>query len=112
MEYITVAGHPEPVPTSAKAVELLQDRLDKARAKAGPGGAAEVEAYERRIGERIGTLLAGGMPSIDLATMRSIADFVNVPEEPEPEDTGLGKVLRGIRRILPEREHREEEFTD
>lgn len=112
MEHITVAGHPEPIPTSAKAAELLQDRLDSARQKAGPDGAAEVEAYEKKIGERIGMLLKGGMPSIDLATMRSITDYVNIPDEPEEPESGLGRVLRGIRSVLPEREHREERFDD
>lgn len=111
MEHITVAGHPEPVPVSPRAVELLHDRLESARAKAGPDGAAEVAAYEARIGERIGTLLEDGMPSIDLATMRAIADFVNTPELPETPVSGFSRLLRGISEAMPSRKVREEDWN-
>ena len=35
MEHITVAGSPDPVPTSAVAEKLLRDRLDATRQKRG-----------------------------------------------------------------------------
>ena len=67
MEHITVAGSPDPVPTSAVAEKLLRDRLDATRQKRGDEAA---ERLETLVGERIATLLEAGTPSIDFATMR------------------------------------------
>lgn len=104
MEHITVAGHPEPVAMSATAARLMRERLDQARDRRGD---ADSDAYETRIGQRIGVLLEGGMPSIDMATMRAIVDFVETPEEPEDaEPTGLGKVFKGINERLERRGYR------
>lgn len=99
MEQITVAGHPKPVPTSAVAAALLTQRLEAAREKR---GAEAAEVLEVLVGERIGTLLEEGVPSIDLATMRSIVDFVETPEE-EDTASGLGRALRGIREKAAQR---------
>lgn len=99
LEQITVAGHSEPIPTSPVAARLLEDRLESAREKR---GAEAAENLERLVGERIGTLLEGGMPSIDFATMRSIVDFVETPEE-EDNASGLGRTVRGIREKLAQR---------
>lgn len=93
MEQITVAGHPEPVPASAVAARQLAERLDKVRATRGVEAA---EALEILVGQRIGTLLEGGMPSIDVATMRAIVDYVEIPEE-EDNSTALGRAVQGIR---------------
>ena len=99
VEQITVAGHSEPIPTSPVAARLLNERLGTAREKRGDEAA---ENLERLVGERIGTLLEGGMPSIDFATMRSIVDFVETPEE-EDTASGLGRTVRGIREKLAQR---------
>ncbi|WP_193106090.1 hypothetical protein [Brachybacterium sp. FME24] len=99
MEHITVAGHPEPFPASAVAEALLQQRLETARETR---GAAAAENLEVLVGTRIGTLLEEGMPSIDLATMRSIVDFVETPEE-EDTATGVGRALRGVKEKLAQR---------
>lgn len=100
MEQIAVAGHPEPIPASPVAARLLADRLDTARQKRGEEAAAHLETL---VGQRIGTLLAGGMPSIDVATMRSIVDFVETPAEEEDNPSGLGRAVRGIREKLAQR---------
>ena len=101
MEQITVAGHPEPVPTSPVAARMLADRLETAREKRGDEAAAHLETL---VGQRIGTLLAGSaMPSIDVATMRAIVDFVETPAEEEAEATGLGRAVRGIKDKLAQR---------
>ena len=100
MEQITVAGHPEPVPASEVAARLLQQRLDSVRDHRGEAAAT---ALEKLVGARIGSLLAGGMPSIDVATMRSIVDYVELPSEDEPEPTGLGKAFRGMKDKLAQR---------
>lgn len=99
MEQITVAGHPEPVPTSAVAAGLLTQRLETARETR---GAEAADALEVLVGERIGTLLQEGMPSIDMATMRSIVDFVETAEEKD-NASGLGRTVRGIREKLAQR---------
>ena len=78
MEHITVAGSPDPVPTSAVAEKLLRDRLDATRQKRGDEAA---ERLETLVGERIATLLEAGTPSIDFATMRSIVDYIELPDE-------------------------------
>ncbi|MEE1619652.1 hypothetical protein [Brachybacterium sp. J153] len=100
MELITVAGHPEPVKASPVAARLLHERLDSVRDSRGDQAAA---ALERLVGERIGTLLAAGTPSIDVATMRSIVDYIELPSEDEPAPTGLGKTLQGIKDKLAQR---------
>ncbi|MGP9539102.1 hypothetical protein ACT3SP_13900 [Brachybacterium sp. AOP43-C2-M15] len=99
MEHITVAGHPEPIPASPVAVSLLQQRLEVVREKRGEEAA---DALEVLVGKRIGTLLADGMPSVDLATMRSVVDFVETPEE-EDSASGLGRALRGVKEKLEQR---------
>jgi len=100
LEQITVAGHPEPIPASPVAARMLADRLETAREKRGDEAAAHLETL---VGQRIGTLLAGGMPSIDVATMRAIVDFVETPAEEEDEATGLGRAVRGIKDKLAQR---------
>ena len=99
MEHITVAGHSEPFPASAVAVALLQQRLETARETR---GAEAAEKLETLVGERIGSLLEEGMPSIDMATMRSIVDFVETPEE-EDTASGIGRTLRGVKEKLAQR---------
>lgn len=100
MDQITVAGHPDPIPASTVAAAMLQQRLEAAREKR---GAEAAERLEVMVGERIGTLLEGGMPSIDVATMRSIVDFVETPVEDEGPSSGLGRVLRDIREKTSQR---------
>lgn len=93
MEQITVAGHPEPIPASPVAERLLKQRLEATREKR---GAEAADALEVLVGERIGTLLEGGMPSIDMATMRSIVDFVETPVEDE-STSNLGRMVQGLK---------------
>lgn len=93
MDQITIAGHPDPIPVSPVAAARLAQRLDAVRESR---GAEAAENLERLVGTRIGELLAEGMPSIDLATMRSIVDFVETPVEDE-ETSGLGRMVQGIR---------------
>ena len=93
MEQITVAGHPEPVPASAVAARLLAERLESVRESRGADAA---DNLEQLVGERIGTLLEGGMPSIDVATMRAIVNYVEIPEE-EDTSTALGRAVQGLR---------------
>lgn len=99
MEHLTVAGHPEPVPASEVAAALLRRRLDEVRESRGQEAAQKLETM---IGERLGTLLADGAPSIDVATMRSIVDYVEIPAE-EESTSGLGKAISGIREKLAQR---------
>lgn len=99
MEHLTVAGHPEPVPASEVAAALLRRRLDEVRESRGQEAAQKLETM---IGERLGTLLDGGAPSIDVATMRSIVDYVEIPAE-EESTSGLGKAISGIREKLAQR---------
>lgn len=94
MEQITVAGHPDPIPTSEVAARLLRERLDQVRESRGEEDATRLETM---IGERLGTLLAGGAPSIDVATMRSVVEYIELPSEDEPEPTGLGKVFADLK---------------
>lgn len=94
MEQITVAGHPEPIPVSPVAARQLRERLETVREERGEDAAG---ALETLVGRRIGTLLEGGMPSIDVATMRSIVDYVELPSEDAPPPTGLGKVFHDLR---------------
>jgi hypothetical protein len=94
MEQITVAGHPEPVPASPVAARLLRERLESVREQRGPEAADHLEEL---VGRRIGTLLDGGAPSIDVATMRSIVEYIELPSEDEPPPTGLGKVVQDLR---------------
>ncbi|GAA1323197.1 hypothetical protein GCM10009592_05260 [Brachybacterium rhamnosum] len=100
MEQITVAGHPEPVPASEVAARLLRQRLDSVRDERGDAAA---DKLEKLVGARIGTLLANGTPSIDVATVRAIVDYVELPAEDEAEPTGLGKTIRGIKDKLAQR---------
>lgn len=99
MEQITIAGHAEPVPASGAAVALLEQRLQAARDQR---GAEQAEALEVLVGERLGSLLEGGMPSIDLATMRSVVDFVETASE-EDTASGLSRVLRDLREKAAQR---------
>lgn len=98
MEQITVSGSPEPVPASPIAARLLRERLESVRGSRGPEAAAQLEEL---VGRRIVTLREGGMPSIDLATMRSIVDYVELPEEPEP--TGMGRAVAEMKDKLARR---------
>ncbi|MDN5822050.1 MAG: hypothetical protein L0H39_11235 [Brachybacterium sp.] len=93
MDQITVAGHPDPIPASPVAAALLHRRLETARETR---GAEASENLEKLVGARLGQLLAEGVPSIDLATMRSIVDFVETPAE-EEDTSGLGRMVQGIR---------------
>jgi hypothetical protein len=94
VEEVTLAGRDEPFPMSEVAARRLDERLDEARAGR---SAAEAEAFEERIADRIAARLADGTPSIDVATMRSIVDFIDTPgEEEEPEPTGLGKMVSNL----------------
>ena len=93
MDQIAVAGHPDPIPASPVAAALLTQRLETARETR---GAEAAETLENLVGARIGQLLEEGMPSIDLATMRSIVDFVETPVEDE-DTSGLGRMVQGIR---------------
>lgn len=92
MEQLTVAGHPDPVPASEVAARLLRDRLDAVRSARGEEDAGTLEEL---IGARLGSLLAGGMPNIDVATMRSVVNYIELPSEDEPEATGLGRTMQG-----------------
>lgn len=100
MEHITVAGHPEPVPASAAAARMLVERLDAVRETRGQDAADGLEAL---VGGRIGVLLEGGTPSIDVATMRAIIQFVELPSEDEDEPTGIKGAMQGIRDKLAQR---------
>lgn len=99
MEQITVAGSPEPIPASPVAEKLLRQRLETAREKRGDEAA---DNLEKLVGQRLASLLEEGMPSIDLATMRSIVDFVETPEE-EDDASGLGRALQGVKEKLAQR---------
>lgn len=98
MEQISVAGHPEPVPASAAAERMLRQRLDAAREERGQEAADGLEVL---VGRRIGVQLAGGVPSIDVATMRAIVDHVELPAEDEP--TGIKGAFQGIKDKLAQR---------
>ncbi|UEJ81823.1 hypothetical protein Bra3105_13345 [Brachybacterium halotolerans subsp. kimchii] len=100
MELISVAGHPEPVPASAAAERMLRDRLETARESRGQQAADGLEVL---VGERIGVLLGGGMPSIDVATMRAIVDHVELPSEDEDEPTGIKGAFQGFKDKLAQR---------
>lgn len=100
MEHISIAGRPEPVPVSAAAERMLRERLEEAR---GSRGDAAADGLEALVGQRIGVLLEGGMPSIDVATMRAIVDHVELPAEDEEEPTGIGRALQGIKDKLAQR---------
>lgn len=93
MEQITVAGLPEPVSVSAVAARQLTERLQTVRETR---GAEAAENLETLVGKRIGTLLEAGMPSIDVATMRAIVNYVEIPEE-EDTSTPLGRAVQGLR---------------
>lgn len=92
MEQLTVTGHPDPIPASEVAARMLRDRLDAVRSTRGEEAAGALEGL---IGARLGSLLAGGMPSIDVATMRSVVDYIELPSEDDPEATGLGRTMQG-----------------
>ena len=100
MELITVAGHPEPVKASPVAARLLREKLEATREKRGEDAA---DRLENLVGARIGSLLAAGTPSIDVATMRSIVDYIELPSEDEPEPTGLGRAVQGLKDKLAQR---------
>jgi hypothetical protein len=93
VEHIAVAGHPDPVPASSSAARLLHERLDTVREQRGEEAS---QALETLVGRRIGTLLEDSVPSIDVATMRAIVDYVELPEE-EDTATGMGRALRGLK---------------
>src|SRR5690625_5587757 len=84
MEHITVAGRPEPIPASEVAARLLRQRLETVREERGADAA---DALEALIGARLGTLLEEGKPSIDVANMKAVADYAEVPGE---EDNASG----------------------
>lgn len=94
MDQITVAGHTDPIPVSPIAAERLRQKLETVRASRGAEAADHLETL---VGTRIGKLLEEGMPSIDLATMRAIVDFVDTPSEDEPEPTALGRMVQGLK---------------
>lgn len=99
MEQITVAGHPEPIPASEVAVRLLQQRLEAVREERGADAA---DALEALIGARLGSLLEEGKPSIDVANMRAIVDYAEIPEE-EDNASAVGRALRGVQDKLAQR---------
>src|SRR5690625_6692907 len=78
MEHITVAGHPEPIPASEVAARLLRERLESVREERGADAA---DALEKLVGARLGALLEEGKPSIDVANMRAVVDYADIPEE-------------------------------
>lgn len=100
MEQISVAGHPEPVPASAAAERMLRQRLDAARDERGQEAA---DGLEQLVGQRIGQLLASGVPSIDVATMRAIIEFVELPAEDEDQPAGIKGAFQGIKDKLAQR---------
>ncbi|PWH07404.1 hypothetical protein DEO23_01825 [Brachybacterium endophyticum] len=100
MEHVDVAGHSEPISMSGAAARMLRDRLGEAREKR---GAEAAETLEGLVGRRLGTLLESGMPSIDVATMRSVVDHVEIPAEDDDEATGIGRALQGIKDRLAQR---------
>lgn len=99
MEQITVAGRSEPFSASPVAAALLHQRLETVREQR---GAEAADGLEVLVGQRITTLLEGGMPSIDVATMRSIVDYVEIPEE-EDTSTPLTRRLQGVKDKLAQR---------
>lgn len=90
------------MPASEVAARLLWGRLDAVRDERGDAAAVAV-AVEKLVGARIGSILDRGVPSIDVATMRAIVDYVELPSEDEPEPTGLGRTIRGIKDKLAQR---------
>lgn len=99
MEHITVAGHPEPIPASEVAAKLLRQRLETVRQERGADAADTLEGL---IGARLGALLEEGKPSIDVANMRAVVDYVEIPEE-EDNASGLERALRGVKDKLAQR---------
>lgn len=99
MEHITVAGRPEPIPASEVAARLLSQRLETVREERGADAA---DALEALIGERLGALLEEGKPSIDVANMRAIVEYAEIPEE-EDNASGLERALRGVKDKLAQR---------
>lgn len=98
MEHITVAGHPEPIPASEVAARLLRERLDSVREERGADAA---DALEKLVGARLGALLEEGKPSIDVANMRAVVDYADIPEDDEA--SGLERALRGVKDKLAQR---------
>ena|GEM_PF-1664273 len=98
MEHITVAGHPEPIPASEVAARLLRERLESVREERGTDVA---DALEKLVGARLGALLEEGKPSIDVANMRAVVDYADIPEEDEA--SGLERALRGVKDKLAQR---------
>ena len=99
MEHITVAGHPEPIPASEVAARLLRQRLETVREERGADAA---DALEALIGARLGTLLEEGKPSIDVANMKAVVDYAEIPEE-EDNASGVERALRGVKDKLAQR---------
>ena len=99
MEHITVAGHPEPIPASEVAAKLLRQRLETVRQERGADAADTLEGL---IGARLGALLEEGKPSIDVANMRAVVDYAEIPEE-EDNASGLERALRGVKDKLAQR---------
>ena len=99
MEHITVAGHPEPIPASEVAARLLRERLESVREERGADAA---DALEKLVGARLGALLEEGKPSIDVANMRAVVDYAEIPEE-EDNASGLERALRGVKDKLAQR---------
>jgi hypothetical protein len=100
VEEVILAGRDTPFPMSEVAARRLRERLDATRSDR---GAAEAEALEQRIADRIASRLANGTPSIDVATMRSIVEFIDTPAEEDPEPTGLGKMVANLSDRLQQR---------
>ncbi|HLS73531.1 MAG TPA: hypothetical protein VK046_07160 [Actinomycetaceae bacterium] len=98
MEHITVAGHPEPIPASEVAARLLRERLESVREERGTDVA---DALEKLVGARLGALLEEGKPSIDVANMRAVVDYADIPEDDEA--SGLERALRGVQDKLAQR---------
>src|SRR5699024_11980276 len=99
MDHITVAGLPEPSPASEVAARLLRQRLETVREERGADAA---DALEALIGARLGTLLEEGKPSIDVANMKAVVDYAEIPEE-EDNASGVERALRGVKDKLAQR---------
>ena len=99
MEHITVAGRPEPIPASEVAARLLRQRLETVREERGADAA---DALEALVGARLGALLEEGKPSIDVANMKAVVDYAEIPEE-EDNASGVERALRGVKDKLAQR---------
>lgn len=100
MEQITVAGHPDPIPASPVAADLLRKRLVEVRQERGADAA---DAFEQLVGQRLGQLLESGKPSIDLGNMRAIVRYAEPAADEEEKASGLGGALRGLKEKFAQR---------